>query len=198
MVTLPGVIPGVSSSSKLPKPASSSSSIHLIDLPLPTRVPAGLRGPFEAPHLIVPIDKANPSNVVGNGFTAQLSPTISTVFVFDIRPEHSGKLCNLVFFMPPPFPIPDTAPVHLRSPGGIAVARLDNTATIPRISANSVGSSTPVGTIPSIQPANQYTISSAPCEAGQKVAYQVDSVGGLTMDFFQMTSPPLGLFIISS
>jgi glucan endo-1,3-beta-D-glucosidase len=198
MVTLPGVGTGVSSSSKLPQPASSSSSIHLIDLPLPTRVPAGLGGPFEAPQLIVPINKAIPFNVVGNGFTAELSPTISTVFVFDVRPEHSGKLCNLVFFMPPHFPIPDTTPVHLRSPGGIAVARLDNTATIPLISANSVGSSTRVGSVPSIQPANQYTISSAPCEAGQKVAYQVDSVGGLTMDFFQMTSPALGLFMIPS
>ncbi|KAF1917862.1 glycoside hydrolase superfamily [Ampelomyces quisqualis] len=148
--------------------------------------------------LSCPASSANPAKVVDNGFTAQLSPTVSTVFMFDIRPEHESKLCNLVFFMPSPFPIPDIAPVHLRSPGGIAVARLDNTATIPQISANSVGSSTPVGIVSSIQPANQYTLSSVPCEAGQRVAYQVDSVGGLTMDFFQMTSPPLGLFIIPS
>lgn len=195
MVTIPGVSTSPSSS-KVPTPILPSSSVHLIDLPIPTSVPVGLRGSFEAPHLIIPIDQANPANIVGNGFTAQLSPTISTVFVFDVRSEHQGKLCNLVFFMPPPFPVDEWAPVKIRTPGGIAVARLDNTVTTPQISANSVGSSTPVGTVSSIQSANQYTISSMPCEAGQRTAYQVDSVGGLTMDFFQMTSPPLGLFMI--
>jgi glucan endo-1,3-beta-D-glucosidase len=195
-VPIPVLSTNLPSSSILPKPVPSSSTLSLIDLPVPTSIPTGLRGPFEAPHLIVPIDKANPSRVVGNGYTAQLSPDLSTVFVFDIRPEHQDKLCNLVFYMPSAFPFADLAPVKIRSPGGINVSRLSsNRVATPEISANSIGRATHVGTVPSIQFGNQYTVTSMPCEAGQKVAYKVDSIGGLTMDFFQMTSPPLGLFV---
>jgi glucan endo-1,3-beta-D-glucosidase len=173
-----------------------SSSFTLIHLPIPTIVPAGLRGSFEAPHIIVTIDKTNPSRMVGNVHTAQLSADLSTVFVFDVRSEHQGKLCNLVFYMPPAPAFSDLAPVKIRSPGGINVSRLGSSIiATSEISAESVGSTIPIGTVPSIQFANQYTITSMPCEAGQKVAYQVDSVGSLTMDFFQMTLPPLGLFI---
>jgi glucan endo-1,3-beta-D-glucosidase len=174
----------------------SSSTLHLVDLPVPTNIPADLRGSFEAPHLVVPIDKANPTTIVGNGYTAQLSPTLSTVFVFDVGPEHQGKLCNLVFYMPSALPFADLAPVKIRSPGGISVSRLSSSVATPEISANSVGGATPVGAVPSIQFANQYAVTSMPCEAGQRVAYKVDSTGGLVMDFFQMTSPPLGLFMI--
>jgi glucan endo-1,3-beta-D-glucosidase len=121
---------------------------------------------------------------------------MSTVLVFDVRPEYQGKLCNLVFFMPPAISVPDLASVKIRSPGGISVFRIDNNVATPNISASSVGSSAPVAVVPSIQPDNQYAVASVPCEAGQRVAYQIDSVGGLAMDFFQMISPPLGLFMI--
>lgn len=52
-----------------------------------------------------------------------------------------------------------------------------------------------VGAVPAIQPGNTYTIASAPCEAGQQVSYKADSLNGLDIDFFQMTSPALGLFM---
>ena len=176
-------------------PRPSSSSLRLSDLPIPTSIPAGLRVPFEAPSLIVTMDKTNPTKVVGNGYTAQLSATLSTVFAFDVGLEYQGKMCNLVFYMPPPFPFADLAPVKMLSPGGISVSRLSNGAAATDINA---GSSAPVGVAPSIQFTNQYPVGSAPCEAGQRVAYQVDSIGGLTMDFFQMTSLGLGLFMIPS
>lgn len=76
------------------------------------------------------------------------------------------------------------------------MSRLTNHIATPKINANSVGSSTPIGTVPSVQPASEYTIGSAPCDAGRRVGYQVDAIGGFTMDFFQMTSPPLGLFVV--
>ncbi|KAF2633231.1 glycoside hydrolase family 17 protein [Macroventuria anomochaeta] len=138
---------------------------------------------------------ADPSKVIGNGYVAQLSPTMSTVFVFDVRPEDQGKTCNLAFHMPPASPWPDMSPVKIRSPGGIIVSSVGQQAASAEISANDVGSSNFVGWVPSIQPANQYNIASVPCAAGQRVAYQIESTGGLTMDFFQMTVPPLGLFM---
>lgn len=88
------------------------------------------------------------------------------------------------------------APFKLQATGGIAVTRLSNDRSTSRISADGVDKSIPVVTVPSIEPANQYTIASTPCEAGQKVAYQVNAVAGLTIEFFQMTAPPLGLFVV--
>ena len=145
--------------------------------------------------MIIPIDKANPSQVIGNGYIAQLSPTLSSIFVFDIRPEDEGKTCNLKFHMPPVSPWPDMSPVRLRSPGGITVSRVGQQAALAGISANDVVYSTIVGSVPSVQSANRYSIVSVPCAAGQRVAYQLDSAGGLDMDFFQMTTPALGLFM---
>ncbi|KAH7089649.1 glycoside hydrolase superfamily [Paraphoma chrysanthemicola] len=175
-----------------------SSSLRLSDIPTPTSVPIGIRGPYESPNLVVPIDKANPTRVVGNGYTGQLSQSLSTIFVFDVRPEHKGKICNLLFFVPPAPPFPDMSPARIRTPGGITVSRLSNGATRADVSAIDVGPSTPVGVAPSIQSGGQYTVGSGPCDAGERVAYQVDSSGGLTMDFFQMTAPALGLFMIPS
>jgi hypothetical protein len=42
----------------------------LESLPQPTF--SALHEPFEFPHLLMPIDKADPSKVIGNGYTAQL------------------------------------------------------------------------------------------------------------------------------
>jgi glucan endo-1,3-beta-D-glucosidase len=174
----------------------STLSLRLVDVPIPSSVPIDLRGAFEAPHLIVPIDKANPTRVVENSYITKLSLAFSTVFVFDVRPEYQGKLCRLVFFMPPAFQFQDLAPVIMRLSGGISVSRLRDGVAVSDINANDVGISVHLGVVSSLQPGNQYAVVSMPCEAGQRVAYQVDSVGGLNMDFFQTISPALGLFMI--
>lgn len=154
-----------------------------------------LQGSFEAPNLIIPVDKADTTKFIGNGYVAQLSPTMSTVFVFDIRPENQGKTCNLEFYMPPVSSMPEFSPVEIRSPGGIIVSSIGQQVVLAEISANDVGGSNAIGSVPSIQPANRYDIASVPCAAGQRVACQLESTGGLAMDFFQMTAPALGLFM---
>ncbi|KAJ4362636.1 hypothetical protein N0V95_001441 [Ascochyta clinopodiicola] len=178
-----------------PTVATPESRLTTPSLPTPSSPPTGLHGPFEAPILIVPVDKADPSKIIGNGYFARLSLTMSTVFVFDVRPEFQGKTCNLAFHMPPAFPFADFAPVKVRSPGGITVSSVGQQVASSEISANNVGNTQLIGWIPSIEPGNQYNVASVPCAAGQRVAYQLDSTGGLTMDFFQMTAPPLGLFM---
>lgn len=99
--------------------------------------------------------------------------------------------------MPPAFLDPDTAPVQIRNPGGVVVSRVAN-----RVPSNDtaqiVSSVRVVGIVDSVQPANQYNIASFLCEAGQRVSYQVDSAGGLDMNWFQMAYPPLGLFMFAS
>lgn len=153
-------------------------------------------GSFEAPYLIIPIDKADPNRVIDNGYTAQLSPAWSTVFVFDVNPAFKDRTCDLMFFVPPASPSNQIAPAHIQSPGGIGVSRLNNGPASARISTSAVGGTAPVGSVPSVQFGNQYRIGTMPCNGGERVGYQLDSVGGLVMDFFQMTSPALGLFMV--
>ncbi|KAJ4348657.1 uncharacterized protein N0V89_010035 [Didymosphaeria variabile] len=155
--------------------------------------PRGLTPPFVAPNLIVPIDSSDPNKVIGNSYTAQISSTRSTLFLFDV-PLSSAKTCNLVFALPPTFDPTYIAPMQINSPGGISISRLDKPATT-GTSASSATGGTVVGAVPALQPGNKYTIASAPCEAGQQVSYKADSLNGLDMSFFQLTSPALGLFM---
>ena len=179
-------------------PSSPAVSAQTSSKSLPTpNIPSKIPEPFELPHLIIPIDKSSPNKIIGNGFRAQLSPTISTVFVYDVSPAYAGKTCTLVFYLPPPFKYQDLAPVQIRASGGISVARLSNPVSA-NSNANNIGNSSPVGSVSSVQLGNQYTIASALCQAGQTLAYEVDSLSGLTMDWFQMTYPPLGLFTLVS
>jgi glucan endo-1,3-beta-D-glucosidase len=155
--------------------------------------PRGLTPPFVAPNLIVPIDSSDPNKVIGNSYTAQLSSTRSTLFVFDVPPS-SAKTCNLVFALPATFDSTYTSPMQINSPGGISITRLDRQTTI-KTSANSAAGGNFVGALPLLQPGNKYLVASAPCEAGQQVSYKAESLNGLDFSFFQMTSPALGLFM---
>ncbi|KAJ4369847.1 hypothetical protein N0V83_005611 [Neocucurbitaria cava] len=140
---------------------------------------------------------ADPTKIIGNGYNAQLSPTISTIFVYDVNPIHQGKICTLIFQLPPAFQYPEFAPARISALGGISVSRLNNQVSA-EVSVKDVGASNPVGIVPVIQFGQQYNVASGPCEAGQRVGYQVDSLYGLSMDWFQMTNPPLGLFMLVS
>ena len=163
---------------------------------LPPPLPTDLTGPFQYPHLIIPVDKTNPSAPLGSQFLAQISATRSTIFNFDVPSDYTGKTCNLVFHLPP-----DTrdwsTPYQLRAPGGIIVSELGHFATV-KTSAANVGVSQPVGSINQLIPGKGHLISSGPCEAGLTVAYQIDALSGLDLQFFQMVTPPLGLFMTVS
>jgi hypothetical protein len=88
------------------------------------------------------------------------------------------------------------SPVHILVPDGISVSRLEIWPASANISIGTVGSTMPVGTVPSIPFANLHRIRGIPYNGGECAGYQVDSVGGLIMDFFHMTSPALGLFMV--
>jgi glucan endo-1,3-beta-D-glucosidase len=92
------------------------------------------------------------------------------------------------------FEFPQMAPVKVRVYGGISVSRLANVPGSD-VNAQSIGNGSLIGVVPMVLPSHQYNIASFPCEAGQRVGYQVDSIGGLDMNWFQMTYPALGLFM---
>ena len=84
-------------------------------------------------------------------------------------------------------------PYKLLSPGGFAVSRLDSPAAAPASEAR-VSKSESVGSVPMVIP-GAFPLSSAPCEAGKTVTYRADALGELNLEFFQMTDPPVGLFV---
>jgi len=133
--------PGRETPSAGPSPPSTSY-LGLPDLPIP-RVPRGLPSPFEAPNLIVPFEKADPKKVIGDSYTAQLSPSVSTVFVFDVSSTYQGKTCTLALRIPPAFDLPAFTPLHINAPGGISVSRVDGQTP-------AVGQTGPVGSVASV------------------------------------------------
>jgi len=168
--------------------------------PAPVQVtdpnPPALTGPFEYPHLIVPIDQSKPTEPIGNQWIARLSPTVSSLVNFDVHEQYAGKACNLVFYLPPE-PHQWWQHFALNSPGGINVSRLDQIAT-DKTTASNAGPSTPVGSVPQLSLGQGHPISSAPCEAGKVVGYRIDSQNGLDMSWFQMVTPASGLFMTVS
>lgn len=64
--------------------------------------------------------------------------------------------------------------------------------------ARTVGAARPVGSISVLTPGQGYVISSALCEAGKTVGYQIAAVGGLDLHYFQLVKPALGLFVTIS
>ncbi|KAF2878329.1 hypothetical protein BDV95DRAFT_18913 [Massariosphaeria phaeospora] len=85
----------------------------------------------------------------------------------------------------------------MATPGGIAVSQLDHMVT-ETTNARNVGSARLIGGISQVTPGQGQTVGSAPCEAGSVVSYQVDAVGGLNLQFFQMVAPTTGLFVTIS
>ena len=60
--------------------------------------------------------------------------------------------------------MPEMAPVHIRSPGGVSVSRLIN--QVPdTVSMQSIGNTSLIGTVPPVEMASQYNVASFLCEA---------------------------------
>src|SRR5579871_2367270 len=69
--------------------------------PPPTFCPTNLNGPYQFPHLIIPIDSSNPSLAPGTSYNGKVSGTISSIFNFDFPESYAGKTCSLMFLFPP-------------------------------------------------------------------------------------------------
>ncbi|KAF2634066.1 hypothetical protein P280DRAFT_464215 [Massarina eburnea CBS 473.64] len=65
-----------------------------------THCPLDLAGPYEFPHLIVPVDAAAPSSPKGNQLDGSISSSVCTIYNFDIHPRLAGKTCSLVWLFP--------------------------------------------------------------------------------------------------
>lgn len=169
-------------SSAQPSPASSGC-------------PANLQGAFENPHLLIPVDSANPSKAYGTQYNGTISSTESSIYNFDIRSEYAGKTCSIVFLLPEQKDL-KTSSFTFNGKGGLSCSKLSAPANDKTTYTNKPASSGSSSTVGSVTPGNSYTFFTGKCEEGQTVAYELSSSGGLELEYFQdYNAPGIGAYI---
>ncbi len=170
-------------------PAASSSGVSA------SGCPASLSGNHEFPHLIVPVYKDASTKAGGTNYNGTFSPTVSSIFNFDIPESDSGKTCSLVFLLPNKDELVSSA-FTLSGSGGLNVARLKSPAT-EQTSYNTVPSvDYDMGGPTSVTPGNEYVINSRPCSAGQTISFEVSATGSLALNYFQdSTAAAIGFYV---
>ena len=149
------------------------------------------------PNLIINVDKSNPGASSGAGYTAHMTPTVATVFSFDI-PYDINPTCTLSFALPPPGGL---FSYTVDGSGAITVSPIHGVVSSP----TSYGAVAPLlgGSYGSFDAASHGGAIGVPCSAGttlQVVLYlfnpinrQLLSVGDGTVEFFELQSPLTGL-----
>jgi len=120
---------------------------------------------------------------------------VSTIFNFDIPADYAGKTCNLVFLFPKKKDLETSDYTYIKM-GGLSFNELSGAAT----SATTFNNKPSVGhkfdTITNLEPGSRHVVAGNACGAGRTVTFEVSSVNGLDLSYFQDWNPsPLGLFI---
>ena len=157
--------------------------------------PVSLSGNYEYPHLIVPVNKDQPDAPGGSSYNGTISPSVSSIFNFDIPSSDTGKTCSLVFLLPIQSDL-TTSAFSLSGSGGFDVARLTGPAT-EQTSYNTAPSILQdVGGPISVTPGNEYVIHSEDCSAGDRIGFKVSATGTLNLNYFQDLNPsPIGFYV---
>lgn len=187
------------STTRMPPPSSAPAPTTSA-APAPSRssCPANLQGSYQYPHLIVPVNSQQPTKAYGTQYNGTITPTISSIFNFDIPPSYAGQTCSLVFLFPTRSEL-QTSSFDFNGKGGISVDELSRPATrqttYDTVPAAAVAG---IGAIPHVQPGNSYVVASHPCAAGKTQSFEFKSTGGLDLMFFEDYNPsPLGAYITS-
>ncbi|KAI4193130.1 MAG: hypothetical protein LQ350_008464 [Teloschistes chrysophthalmus] len=163
--------------------------------PTSSSCPTDLSGAFEYPHLIIPVDKSHPDTAAGTSYNGIVSPTVSSIFNFDYPSSLEGHFCSLVFLFPTRDAL-QTSNYTLSGTGGLSFARLVGPAVADTTFNNQPAVNVTVGSVPDLQPGNNYVIASGGCFGGQRVAYEVSATGSLDLNYFQDYNPePIGVYI---
>ncbi|KAF2197613.1 hypothetical protein GQ43DRAFT_424203 [Delitschia confertaspora ATCC 74209] len=181
-----------------PKPSASPSNQPQKK---PKECPVDLSGPYEFPHLIVPIDEAQPNKAFGTQYNGAAGPKKCSIFNYDLPANYAGKTCSLIFFFPEKSDL-QTSNYTLKGDGGLLISHLVNPAT-KETTWNSQAKELStenhahiVGEIERLAPGHAYRISSHACSADRKIAFQMCSTGNLELEYFQDYNPkPIGLYI---
>ncbi|TVY34557.1 hypothetical protein LSUB1_G007246 [Lachnellula subtilissima] len=169
-------------------PATTSTSTS-------TTCPANLSGAYQFPHLIVPVSSSSPTTAAGTSFNGMITSTVSSIFNFDIPTTLTGT-CSLVFLFPLQSQL-TTSSFKFSGNGVLDFKQLTTVATTSTTFANMGSVKTEFGT-KTITPGSSTVITTFACPAGQAVSYEISSVSGTSLTYFQDFNPsPIGLYITS-
>ncbi|KFY41384.1 hypothetical protein V495_04944 [Pseudogymnoascus sp. VKM F-4514 (FW-929)] len=159
-----------------------------------TTCPTNLNGPYEFPHLIIPVDSSKPDTAPGTSYFGTVSSTVSSIFNFDIPAADSGKKCSLIFLFPTQDQL-ETSSFTISGDGGLDFSRLSGVATGSTTFNNQPGVATDYG-VTTVSPGNSYNIATFDCPAGTAVSFEIKASGDTSLNYFQDYNPsPIGLYI---
>ena len=175
------------SSTSAPPPSSTPPSSS------PSACPTSLAGPFEFPHLIIPVNQSQPDEAAGTSYDGQFGPSISSIFNFDIT--EIDKTCSLVFLFPDQSQMPSSW-FTLTGSGGINIARLTGPASTATTWSSAPTVAELLGSVAAFSPGNSYLIATFPCPGGQTIGVEIAATGSLSLEYFQDSAAPgIGLYI---
>merc|ERR1712072_865509 len=153
-----------------PSPAASSATTPAA--PSGSGCPANLDGEYQYPHLIVPVSSENKDKAYGTSYNGTISPSVSSIFNFDLPQSYEGQTCSLVLL----FPEQDQLETSAFTFNGVPEAAVEG-----------------IGAISEVRPGNSYVVASHECNAGARQSFEFMSTGGLDLEFFQDYNPsPIG------
>lgn len=165
-----------------PKPAPPAP-------PPPKSCPNTLTGEWEYPHLIVPVDSANPDKEYGTQYNGTISPTVSSIFDFDIPATAQDKTCSLVFLFPDHKDL-QTSNYYFSGSGALNFQPLAAPATEGTTYNTQPDSDGAGGYGLKVSPGNSYAVTSfTPCPAGRRVAVKMSTSSDTCLSWFQDYNP---------
>ncbi|KAF2835267.1 hypothetical protein M501DRAFT_1020042 [Patellaria atrata CBS 101060] len=161
--------------------------------PAPKDCPADLEGPFQFPHLIVPIDASKPHKACGTQYNGVCSATKSTIYNFDIPESYKGKTCSLIFLFPKKGHM-ETSDYKYNGHGSIRASVLWAPADEHTTYANAPAKKRDFGSF-DIKPGHEYVLDTYPCRHGMRIGFELESEG-IELEYFQDYNPePIGLYL---
>ncbi|APA11918.1 hypothetical protein SS1G_05457 [Sclerotinia sclerotiorum 1980 UF-70] len=185
-----------SASSTIPVATSTTSAATSC----PTDITSG---PFEYPHLIVPVSPESPDHAFGNQFTAHITPQNSTIFNFDVpsKAPYTG-ICALLFLLP----VASNTQAGTYNFTGIEEETEENGGIDFSLLNGISNSDTTYNTQPAVAtdfgkvqviPGNAYTVATFACPTGKTVSYAAKSAGGVGLEYFENSAASaIGLYMV--
>jgi glucan endo-1,3-beta-D-glucosidase len=175
--------------------SAAASTVVPSGAPAASGCPADIKGAYQYPHLIVPVDASNPNKAYGTQYNGTINSKVSTIFNFDIPASYAGKTCSTVFLFPELDQL-ETSSYSFNDKGGFTIAVLNGVADESTTYANAPAVAKQIGSVESLKRGSSYTLSQDACPAGARVSFEVTATGGALLEFFQDYNPsPLGLYV---
>ncbi|KAF2249655.1 hypothetical protein BU26DRAFT_409495, partial [Trematosphaeria pertusa] len=192
-LTAHGDFPSPPSCNK-PAPKPATPAAKPCKYKMPEACPTDLDGEYEFPHLIIPVDQAQPEKAFGNQFNGTITDSVCTAYNFDVHPRFAGKACSLVFL----FPEQQDLETSAYDFSGSDSSTLGVFILHKPVEHNTTWSTLPRKTLVAkerIYPGKKMNIIQKECPAGLRVGVMLCGKG-FSLEYFQDFNPsPIGLYI---